>query len=405
MNETTPRSAAAAAAAVQGGAAVSVRAHGARGDGRSDDTESIQKAIDAAPAGGTVRFPPGVYLVRSVGVRPGLRYRGERGAILRRPPGQPNWTRTFTTDRPGYTYSGDADSPLTSFEGITFDGDRDRQGPYAGYEREQAHLLFLHADPARRGRLKALVRDCRFRNSVADGISVYTNVDVTVRGCAAHNCFRGGFVLTGGHSRAAVTDFVSTGTERSKGLDIEVDGKGYGGTLAVDVRLERLRLREGGFDVAVSDGSRVKGDDILAGAPLYLFGLNSAMAFTRSRFSVGACDTYMNRIVFPHEVTFTDCELRVTRQETGQPYSYFCAAEVWWQHPIAPTQRGQRLRFERCRFTRDQSLRPSDRTHAVRLLSDGSEHDNRLIVKGCRFDRGFDEEISGTAGKDGPAKK
>lgn len=39
-------------------AAASVRNHGARGDGKADDTAAIQKAIDA---GGTIRFPAGTY--------------------------------------------------------------------------------------------------------------------------------------------------------------------------------------------------------------------------------------------------------------------------------------------------------------------------------------------------------
>jgi hypothetical protein len=67
---------------------VSVRDHGARGDGRTDDRAAIQRAIDAARAagGGTVRFPEGVYLVTAPEKRPwkpqvtlgdGLTLRGE----------------------------------------------------------------------------------------------------------------------------------------------------------------------------------------------------------------------------------------------------------------------------------------------------------------------------------------
>jgi len=41
---------------------ISVREHGAVGDGQTDDTEAIRKAIAAAPPGGVVFFPPGHYL-------------------------------------------------------------------------------------------------------------------------------------------------------------------------------------------------------------------------------------------------------------------------------------------------------------------------------------------------------
>jgi len=44
---------------------VDVRAYGAVGDGTTDDTTTIQAAIDAAGAGGVVLFPDGTYLITS----------------------------------------------------------------------------------------------------------------------------------------------------------------------------------------------------------------------------------------------------------------------------------------------------------------------------------------------------
>jgi len=59
------------------GVTVDVRAKGARGDGRSDDTAAIQAAIDALPAaGGTVRVPPGNYMIdasRGLSLRSNMR--------------------------------------------------------------------------------------------------------------------------------------------------------------------------------------------------------------------------------------------------------------------------------------------------------------------------------------------
>lgn len=79
---------AALAAVPASGVEVDVRAFGARGDGRQDDTRAIQGAIDALGArGGVVSIPPGRYLLSAplrVGV-PGtdrrLRIAG-RGAVL-----------------------------------------------------------------------------------------------------------------------------------------------------------------------------------------------------------------------------------------------------------------------------------------------------------------------------------
>lgn len=62
---------------------IDVTAAGARGDGSSDDTRSIQQAIDRCPAGGTVVFPGGrTYRVSNLVLKPGVRLQGEGEAIL-----------------------------------------------------------------------------------------------------------------------------------------------------------------------------------------------------------------------------------------------------------------------------------------------------------------------------------
>jgi hypothetical protein len=54
-----------------------VHSFGAKGDGKTDDTRAIRAAIAAAPAGGTVWFPPGTYIVsRTIVLRAGSTYRG-----------------------------------------------------------------------------------------------------------------------------------------------------------------------------------------------------------------------------------------------------------------------------------------------------------------------------------------
>lgn len=60
----------------------SVRDHGARGDGKADDTVAIQRAIDAAAPGGVVLFPPGDYLSGTLHLRDQLMLRLAAGATL-----------------------------------------------------------------------------------------------------------------------------------------------------------------------------------------------------------------------------------------------------------------------------------------------------------------------------------
>ncbi|WP_416665959.1 glycosyl hydrolase family 28-related protein [Egbenema bharatensis] len=355
-----------------------MRDFGAKGDGITDDTQAIQQAIDTVyqRGGGTIVFPPGTYLVTSVTLKENMTYYGY-GATIKRPPHQDKWTRTFTTH-----YAGSRDSQPLIIKGFTFDGNQSQQGAYQNYELEQAHLLFLMGDPQFPGRLKVVVEDCVFQNAVADGISVYTNVDIQVKNCEAIDVFRGGFVLTGGNTRAEVSNLTTRGDRNPGGLDIEVDGRGYGNTLKTEIKLENIHLIDGDFDIGVAEGSTVVGTHIASEAPFTLYGLDSTMQFTHSSFKVGAADGYINRIVFPHDIRFEDCELTVTHQPISESYEFFAAADVWWQHPSQPPQSNQKLAFKDCTFQVDSTIQPNDLTYAVYLRSDAESNNNQLVIEG-----------------------
>ncbi|HEX8830638.1 MAG TPA: glycosyl hydrolase family 28-related protein, partial [Longimicrobium sp.] len=169
-----------------GGAVLNVKSStfGAVGNGIADDTVAIQAAVNAAAAGrGVVVIPPGTYLVTTITVPAGITIEGY-GATLRRPANQGKWVRTLNVPETG-GYSGDADSPLLTIRGLTIDGNSANQGPYRNYELEQAHLIFLSADPTKAGRLRVALEDLVLRNCVADGVSVYRNVDLQMVNCRA----------------------------------------------------------------------------------------------------------------------------------------------------------------------------------------------------------------------------
>src|SRR5258708_9593976 len=68
----------------------SVQAFGAKGNGVADDTRAIRAAFAAAPAGGTVWFPPGTYNVsKTLELRPGTTYRGSnpQSSVIRQADG------------------------------------------------------------------------------------------------------------------------------------------------------------------------------------------------------------------------------------------------------------------------------------------------------------------------------
>jgi hypothetical protein len=62
--------------------AIDVRAAGAVGDGRANDTTAIQRAIDAVRGSGTVVLPGGIYRTGTLHLRSGLTLRLDAGAVL-----------------------------------------------------------------------------------------------------------------------------------------------------------------------------------------------------------------------------------------------------------------------------------------------------------------------------------
>lgn len=362
---------------------------GARGNGINDDTTAIQKAIDStySKGGGVILFPPGVYIVKSVNLKENITYQGY-GATIKRPPMQGKWTKTFSTEN---LYSGNVDpTKLLVIKGLTFDGNSQQQGSYQKYQLEQAHLIFLSANPNSPKRLKAVVEDCTVKNGVADGISVYTNADVKVYNCQAIDVFRGGFVLTGGYSSVVVDKLTTKSTRDQTGIDIEVDGKGYGGTLKVNVKLENINLIDGDFDIAVLQGSNVVGNNIIADAPFYIYNLNSTMKLSNSTFKIGAANSYENRIVFPGKLTFENCKFIVTRKTTERPYSFFSAANIWWQHSSADTQRNQLVVFNNSSFEVDPNIKSTDKTYAIYSEDDAKVNNNILKINGGSISNKFD---------------
>jgi hypothetical protein len=373
--------------------------YGATGDGTTDDTAAIQSAIDSALAagGGIVFFPAGgTYIVSQLNVSEGLIIEGY-GATVKRPANQSKWTRTFTTTVAGYLYDGSADSKPLIFQGLTIDGNRQNQGAYGNYELEQAHLIFLMGNAANSGKLRAVIEDCYFKDCVADAISVYTNVSVQISNCTAVDCFRGGVVVTGGYSDVQVNNFKAHGTVHETGIDVELDGPGYGNTLKTDITMNNLYLPDGDFDVAVLQGSTFTGSNIIVNKPPFnLYAENSTVKIMNSVFHVGVLDDYLDRIVSPYDVTFQNCTF-YAHKPAGTTGNRSIACIHLFQFGNA----NQTLRFLDCDFKADSSVGAGDTVYAIYFEGDQLAKNNRVIVEGGsisnRFNYGLYWKFGGRA--------
>ena len=220
---------------------VNVRKFGARGDGRNDDTQGLQAAIDAVGGGGgIVEVPAGDYLVDTlrnpifkggVLLRSGVHLRMARGAKLRAIPTEAE--RSYVL-----VLQDIADVRITGGEII---GDRDR---HLGHGGEWGHGIAV------RGAERLVIDGTRVSRCWGDGISLGSGKvngqvtlarDIEIRRVTCVGNRRQG--LTIGRVRGVRvydSEFSDThGTAPAAGIDVEPDGP----QTATDVLIQRCTMR------------------------------------------------------------------------------------------------------------------------------------------------------------------
>lgn len=369
---------------------INVMSFGALGDGVNDDTTAIQNAINAAYLiNGTVFFPKGIYLVTSLNIMHGITLLGY-GATIKQKANTPNWTRMLTTQN--NQWNQDYDSPVLCIEGLTFDGNRDNQGTYTGFEKEQSPLVFLVGSTTKAGRLKVIVQNCYFKESVSDGIHVYTNVNAKITNCDFYNCFRGSVTNTGGYTITQMENITSGGTSNYTGIHTEIDTAGYGNSKKVDIQMQNIYM-EKNFIMGVDSNSVVLGNNITVNSPTCTFsGANSVVKFTNSLFTFGVMQSTNDRITFPNDMMFENCHFYVTETETPEQNRSFAAINVYWN--ISTTYSNQELKFINCKWSVKGTIESTDTTYAIYTQPEfNNPYNNKLIIQGGIIDYGFDTGI------------
>lgn len=385
--------------------------------GAANHTQQIQKAIDATllnPAdptigAGTVVFEAGkVYMVESLAVHAGITL-DLNGATLRRiapvqgedPALKANRVTFHTLHR---VWSSAEDSPLLTIRNGTLDGNRTTQGAYTNHQLEHAHLIHLRGDKLKAGRLRAKIEDIVFRDSVADGVQVDVNTDLQMANVRAVDCFRGGLVVTGGYSKVQVTNMRTGGTVHPSGIDVEVDGTGYGGTLAIDLQMVNVEC-EANMGIFIAPGSTVLGSNVHVRAPVWTFSgggepaageRRSVVRFANSSFGVGVADSVENRLVHPGDITFTGCTFVVSEAGYAEG-NHLVGLSVYWNTGNS-AYKGQRVRLIDCEWRVAGDVELSDTVRAVMCTSDYPGYDNRLLVVNPEIPASFDAGVQLTQG-------
>jgi hypothetical protein len=224
---------------------VDARAHGAAGDGATDDTAAIQKAIGLTPAGGTLCVPDGTYMIdaaRSLVLKSAFRLKLAPGTTLR---ARPN-------NLGGYAVVRAVDKTDIVIEGGVIQGERMQ---HQGTTGEWGMGIDI------RGSRGVTIRRVQVRDCWGDGIYLgrgktsITNEDIDIVDVVARNNRRQGISIITGRRVAVVRARLAetAGTPPAAGLDIEPN--------AVDEPIEDIQIldltteRNAGGGLAIQLGS------------------------------------------------------------------------------------------------------------------------------------------------------
>lgn len=190
-------------------AAVDAKAHGARGDGKSSDTEALQRAISAAASvQDALVVPPGVYLIDAkIGlvIPSGARIELDSQAVLRAIPNDLSHYQVLKLDKV-------SDVQIT---GGVVEGDRDH---HTGTKGEWGHGIDI------RGSRQILLRGITIRSCWGDGLYIGGDCQqIEVDGVTCSRNRRQGLSVTSGSDiTVRNSTFEKTqGTAPECGIDIE----------------------------------------------------------------------------------------------------------------------------------------------------------------------------------------
>ncbi|MEE6295219.1 hypothetical protein [Georgenia wangjunii] len=343
------------------------------------DTQALQAAVDTADL---IHLAPNAeYVVASVDFHEGITIDGH-GSTVRRPANAPNWTRTFTNENRLPPASADDRAPIR-LRNMTIDGNLVEQGPWQGYELEQAMLVSISGNPGGPGRQPFLTENVKVINSPSDGLHLNRNVRATLVNTEGVDCFRGGITVTGGHTIVEIVGYTGSGDVCGAHLDIEIDSAGYGGSKTITVNgtdvadLTPIGVGKSTQISAYGD-SRITFTRMTALSGLYVYNREGVTQFIDSEIHVSSAP-YTGQMLMPGRTTFRDTTMVVHGHgdEPGTVYGHQITwyPSGWDTHPGVVTY--DNVTWEAVGFAPGDVL-----DAAVRTDSASTDQAARVVVVG-----------------------
>ncbi|MFY1695001.1 glycosyl hydrolase family 28-related protein [Solwaraspora sp. WMMA2101] len=226
-----------------------VREFGAVGDGSTDDTHSLQRALDAARAtGGIVFLPPGVYLTRQLTLYSRVHLRGSGGdaTILRLAPD----SNTAVVESDGFAAQSragsDAGITMFSVRDLTVDGNQGEGNPVScglrlygyGYELTDLTVFNCGADgvvsgwgtaghlPAPSHQMESRVTGLRTHDNGGHGVNFAGPHDSMFLNCLSFQNAGTGFHLDGNSYGTLMVNCHAWGVRQNVSFELAASGIG-----------------------------------------------------------------------------------------------------------------------------------------------------------------------------------
>jgi pectate lyase-like protein len=226
-----------------------VRDFGATGDGSTDDTEKLQRALDAArTTGGIVFFPPGTYLTRRLTLysRTHLRGSGGDATVLKLAPGAN--TAILESHRFAEESAARSNSGISSFSvrDLTLDGNRGQGNAVGcglriyGYGYELADLIVFNCGsdgivgdwgtagdlPSPSHQMESRLTGLRAHDNGGHGVHFAGPHDSMLLNCLAFKNGGAGFNLTGNSYGTLLVNCHAWGVDQNVAFELAASGIG-----------------------------------------------------------------------------------------------------------------------------------------------------------------------------------